>query len=67
MPITKLRFPNAADAIYRSAQEAELRGCDMIFTTLWWGLSKDEIGYYLEISDTDGLTDDEINNLENEA
>ena len=53
--------------MFRSAKEAERRGCDMTSTNLWWGLSKDEIGYYLEISDTDGLTVYEINNLDNEA
>ena len=67
MATTKLRFNTGAEAIFRSAQEAEKRGCDVTSSMLHWGVQKDEIGYYLDIHDTDGLTVDEINNLDNEA
>jgi len=62
----KLRFDKSYKAIERSAIEADRRKCDMLNTILWWGIGKDEKGFYLDISatDTGGLSETEIGNLE---
>lgn len=62
----KLRFNNGSDAVSRSAENAELRGCDMILVNMIWGVRNDEIGFYLEIpeEDLEYLTEEEMERLE---
>lgn len=55
-----LRFESEDSAKQRTIYEAIKRGCNMVNTRYWWGLNSDSDGYYLEINDEDGLTQEEL-------
>lgn len=43
----KRYFVSKREAIEFNKIEAESRGCDMLYTTMWWEMGEDENGWYL--------------------
>jgi ornithine carbamoyltransferase len=58
--MTKVYFETEEEAVAANYTEAESRGCDMLYTTMWWAMGEDEKGWYLvmtvEERDEQGLT-----------